>query len=98
MGAWDAIAGKVAAADNVRAALALVARGETPLGVVYRTDAMAEKNVRVVDTFPRGSHPDIVYPMVTLKRATSPAVAAFAAYLASPQARATFERYGFRAP
>jgi molybdate transport system substrate-binding protein len=98
MGSWSAIEPKVAAADNVRAALALVARGEAPLGVVYRTDALAEKNVRIVDTFPAGSHPAIVYPIVRLARSTSAAASTLAAYLASPAARATFERYGFRAP
>ena len=97
LGAWNAIEGKVAAADNVRAALALVARGETPLGVVYRTDAMAEKNVRVVDAFPVGTHPPIVYPMVVLKRSTTPAATALAAYLAGPEARATFAKFGFSA-
>ena len=98
LGAWDAIAGKVAAADNVRAALALVARGEAPLGVVYRTDATAEKNVRVVDTFPARTHPPIVYPIVQLRRSATPAASAFATYLASREALATFERFGFRAP
>jgi molybdate transport system substrate-binding protein len=98
LGAWAAIESKVAAADNVRAALALVARGEAPLGVVYRTDAMAEKSVRIVDAFPAGTHPAIVYPIVRLKRATTPAAAAFATYLGSPGARATFERFGFRVP
>ena len=98
LGVWSAIERKVAAADNVRAALALVARGETPLGVVYRTDAMAEKNVRVVDAFPAGTHPPIVYPLVVLKRSTSPAAAALAAYLGGAEARATFEKFGFRAP
>ena len=98
LGAWGAIEGKLAAADNVRAALALVARGEAPLGVVYRTDAMAEKNVRVVDAFPAGTHPAIVYPIVRLKRASTPAASAFATYLASPESRASFERFGFRAP
>jgi molybdate transport system substrate-binding protein len=98
MGVWDSIAGKVAAADNVRAALALVARGEAPLGVVYRTDALAEKNVRIVATFPASSHPAIVYPIVTLRRSTSAAATAFSAYLGSAEARAIFARYGFRAP
>ena len=98
LGAWSAIESKVAAADNVRAALVLVARGETPLGVVYGTDAMAEKNVRIVDTFPAGTHPPIVYPMIVLKRSTTPAAMALAAYLAGPEAHATFERFGFRAP
>lgn len=98
LGAWSAIENKVAAADNVRAALALVARGETPLGVVYRTDAMAEKNVRVVDTFPAGTHPPIVYPLVVLRRSTTPAAPALASYLASPAARAAFEKFGFKVP
>ena len=98
LGAWTGIEGKVAAADNVRAALALVARGEAPLGVVYRTDAMAEKNVRVVDTFPVGTHPPIVYPLVRLRRSNSPAAAALATYLVSPEALAVFARFGFRAP
>ena len=98
LGAWSAIENKVAAADNVRGALALVARGETPLGVVYRTDAIAEKNVRVVDAFPAGTHPPIVYPMIVLKRSTTPAANALAAYLAGPEAGTTFEKFGFRAP
>jgi molybdate transport system substrate-binding protein len=98
LGAWNAIEGKVAAADNVRAGLALVARGEAPLGVVYRTDAMAEKNVRVVDAFPAGTHPPIVYPMVVLKRSTTPAATALASFLAGAEARATFEKFGFRTP
>lgn len=98
LGAWSAIEPRVAAADNVRAALALVARGEAPLGVVYRTDAMAEKNVRIVDTFPAGTHPAIVYPLVQLKRSTSPAAAALVSYLGSAQARVAFERFGFKSP
>ena len=97
LGAWDAIAGRIAAADNVRMALALVARGEAPLGVVYRTDALAERRVRVVGTFPAATHPPIVYAMVRLPRA-SRAAREFAAYLAAAQARAVFERHGFRAP
>ncbi len=98
LGAWEGIAGKVAAADNVRGALALVARGEAPLGVVYRTDAMAERNVRIVDAFPAGSHPPIVYPIVQLRRASTPAAAAMATWLGSPEALAIFARFGFRAP
>ncbi len=98
LGAWSAIEGRIAAADNVRAALALVARGEAPLGVVYRTDALAEKKVRIVDTFPPATHPPIVYPMVRLARSTGAAAPALAAYLASAPARAIFERRGFRIP
>ena len=98
LGAWKAIEGRVAATDNVRAALVLVARGEAPLGVVYRTDALVEKGVRIVAAFPPGSHPPIVYPMVRLKRATSPSVSALIAFLSSPEARVIFEQFGFRAP
>jgi molybdate transport system substrate-binding protein len=97
LAAWGAIEGRVAATDNVRAALALVARGEAPLGVVYRTDALAEKAVRIVDTFPAGTHPPIVYPIVLLRRAPAEA-AALAAWLAGPQARAIFQRHGFKRP
>ena len=95
LGAWDGIKDKVAAADNVRAALLLVSRGEAPLGVVYRTDAMADKGVRIVDAFPESSHPPIVYPLVRLKRANA-AAADFAKYLETPEARGLFERFGFR--
>lgn len=98
LGAWKPVESRVAGAENVRAALALVARGEAPLGIVYRTDAMAEKNVRIVDAFPPGSHPPIVYPVAVLKRSSSLVAAAFAGYLATPEARAIFARHGFRTP
>jgi len=98
LGAWNAVEKRVASAENVRAALALVARGEAPLGIVYRTDALAEKRVRIVDTFPSASHPPIVYPVVILKRSSTPIATAFAGYLSTPDARAIFERYGFRLP
>ena len=98
LGAWNGVERRVASAENVRAALALVARGEAPLGIVYRTDALAEKRVRIVDTFPAASHPPIVYPVVILKRSSTPIANAFAGYLSTPDARAIFERYGFRVP
>ena len=62
LGVWDAVADRVVQADNVRAALAFVARGEAPAGIVYATDADAEPAVKVVGTFPADSHPPIVYP------------------------------------
>lgn len=95
LGVWDTVAPKVAAAENVRAALALVSRGEAPFGIVYRTDAMADKGVRIVDTFPAGTHPPIVYPLVMLKTAKAGAAQEFATWLAAPEARSTWERYGF---
>lgn len=96
LGAWKPLETKLVATEDVRGTLALVARGEVPLGIVYRTDALAEKRVRIVDTFPSASHPPIVYPMVVLKRSTSPVARAFSGYLTTPEARAIFERHGFR--
>ncbi len=94
LGAWPAIAFRIAAAENVRAALLLVARGEAPLGIVYQTDAAAEPAVRVVGIFPADSHPPIVYPMA-LTPVAGPAAAAFASTLRGPAARKLFEAQGF---
>jgi molybdate transport system substrate-binding protein len=96
LGAWPEVAGHIAAAENVRAALLLVARGEAPLGIVYRTDAAAEPAVRIVGTFPPDSHPPIVYPMA-LTVAPGPEAPALAAYLRGP-ARTLFEAQGFTFP
>jgi len=94
LGVWQAVAGRIAAAENVRAALLLVARGEAPLGIVYQTDAAAEPGVRIVGAFPPDSHPPIVYPMA-LTRAAGPEAPALAAYLRGSAARALFEAQGF---
>ena len=94
LGVWDQVSGKVAAADNVRAALLLVARGEAPLGVVYQTDASAEPGVMVAGVFPADTHPPIVYPVAALKTA-KPAAASFLEFLSRPQSRAVFEKHGF---
>jgi molybdate transport system substrate-binding protein len=95
LGVWDAVSGKLAPAENVRVALALVARGETPLGIVYATDASAEPKVRVVATFPDGLHAPIVYPVALTSAAKDPAAAGFLALLSSPAARKVFENHGF---
>jgi molybdate transport system substrate-binding protein len=95
LGVWDAVAPRVARADNVRAALALVARGEAPLGVVYRSDAVADASVKVVDDFPRDSHPPIVYPVAIMADSKHPDAAALVALLQSETAGAIFERFGF---
>jgi molybdate transport system substrate-binding protein len=92
---WDAVAGRIAQAENVRAALALVARGEAPYGIVYATDAAAEPNVRIADTFPADSHPPIIYPAAVLTGSTNPAAAAYLDYLHGPAAAAIFARSGF---
>jgi molybdate transport system substrate-binding protein len=95
LGAWDGVKGSVAQAENVRAALLLVARGEAPLGIVYSTDAAAEPNVRIVGTFPAGSHPPIIYPVALTKDAKSPDAKAFLDLLKSTKARPAFEKQGF---
>ena len=80
----------------MRAALALVARGEAPLGAVYSTDAAVESKVRVVATFPDGLHPAIVYPAaLTSSAPASGSAADFLALLVSAAARNVFEKYGF---
>ena len=98
LGLWDQVSGSVAQADNVRAALALVASGEAPLGVVYATDAAADPRVHVVATFPRDSHDPITYPAALLKTAADPADTAFLATLSAPQARRVFVDQGFLVP
>ncbi len=95
LGVWNSVANKVAEAENVRAALALVARAEAPLGIVYRTDAVAEPRVRIVGIFPEDSHPPIVYPAAVLTTSKAARAEDFLRYLAGPEAKAVFERNGF---
>jgi molybdate transport system substrate-binding protein len=94
LGAWTGVADRLAQGEDVRTALAYVARGEAPLGIVYATDARVEPRVRVVATFPENTHPPIVYPAALTPEA-GPDAAQFLAYLRGPQARAVFERAGF---
>jgi molybdate transport system substrate-binding protein len=95
LGVWATVEKQVARADTVRAALALVSRGEAPYGIVYRTDAMADKGVRIVDTFPADTHPPIVYPVALIASSKSPASSLLLNYLRSDTARPTWEKYGF---
>jgi molybdate transport system substrate-binding protein len=94
LGAWDGVAKRLAPAENVRAALAFVARGEAPLGIVYATDAAAEPRVRVVDGFPDGLHPPLVYPAALTVLAKAPA-GEYLVFLRSSAARRVFEKHGF---
>jgi molybdate transport system substrate-binding protein len=94
LGAWDAVAPQVARTDNVRAALALVARGEAPLGVVYRSDAVGD-TVTVVDDFPQECHPPIIYPIAIVADSEHPETAALFELLQSEPAAAIFEQFGF---
>jgi molybdate transport system substrate-binding protein len=95
LGAWAAAEQQIVRSENVRAALAMVARGEAALGIVYRTDALAEKGVRIVDTFPASSYPPIVYPAARIAGNDTPAAKALLDYLVSGPARTVWDRYGF---
>lgn len=95
LGLWDKVQGQVAQADDVRAALKLVATGEAPLGIVYGSDAVAEKGVGVVATFPADSHAPITYPAAVTKAADTPEAAAFLKALKEQPARGIFEAQGF---
>ena len=95
LGAWNDVKDQIAQAENVRAALLLVARGEAPLGIVYSTDAAAEPTVRIVASFPEDSHPPIIYPAALTKDSKNADVKAFLDFLRNAKARASFEKQGF---
>jgi molybdate transport system substrate-binding protein len=96
LGQWEALAPRIARADNVRAALLLVERGEAPLGIVYATDAAASPGVRVLGTFPAQSHPAVTYPFALVRRAEGNAEAtALLAFLSGPEAAPNWRRFGF---
>jgi molybdate transport system substrate-binding protein len=94
LGSWAAAERRFAMAENVRAALTLVARGEAPLGIVYETDAKIEPGVKIVGRFPEDSHPPIVYP-VALTTVAKPGAGRYLAFLRSQAAKTVFETYGF---
>jgi molybdate transport system substrate-binding protein len=94
LGVWNTVVDHLARADSVRSALALVDRGEAPLGIVYQTDALIDKDVRVVDVFPDNTHLPITYPIALAIGAKADA-AKFLAYVRSPSAEVVFKRYGF---
>jgi molybdate transport system substrate-binding protein len=94
LGAWAKAEPKMAMAESVRAALALVARGEAPLGIVYETDAKVEPKVKIVGRFPEDSHPAIIYPFAATATA-KPAAERYLGFLRSLAAKTMFERYGF---
>jgi molybdate transport system substrate-binding protein len=94
LGIWPSVEKKFAMADNVRAALALVSRGEAALGIVYETDAKVDPNVKIVGAFPADSHPAITYPVAATVNA-KPEVYAYLNFLRGNTAKAVFEQYGF---
>jgi molybdate transport system substrate-binding protein len=94
LGIWASVQNKFAMADNVRAAMALVSRGEAALGIVYETDAKVDPNVKIVGAFPADSHAPITYPVAATANA-KPEATAYLAFLRSGTAKAVFEQYGF---
>ncbi len=94
LGVWASVEQKMAMAENVRAALVLVARNEAPLGIVYETDAKVDPGVKIVGVFPEDSHPPIIYP-VALTANAKPDAAQYLAFLRTQAAKSIFEHYGF---
>jgi len=95
LGVWSSVADKLAPAENVRATLLLVSRGEAPIGIVYQTDAAADKGVKILGAFPENALPPIIYPMAVVAGSTDSAAMGYLAHLKSPVARAIFEKQGF---
>jgi molybdate transport system substrate-binding protein len=95
LGAWAAAEPKLNITTNVRTTLALVARKQASVGIVYQTDAKIEPLVKIVGVFPDGSHEPIIYPAATTAEAMNPAVTRYLDFLRSSPAKAIFERYGF---
>jgi molybdate transport system substrate-binding protein len=94
LGVWDDVADHLVRGDSVRTALAFVDRGESPFGIVYETDALIDRKVRVIDHFPDSSHAPIVYPVAVALEA-QPGAQQFVDFLRGPVGRAVFVKYGF---
>ncbi len=95
LGVWSSVADKLAPAENVRATLLWVSRGEAPLGIVYQTDAVADPGVKILATFPENAHPPIIYPIAVVASSANPAGPGYIAYLDSRAVRPIFEKQGF---
>jgi molybdate transport system substrate-binding protein len=96
LGMWDAVQPRLARTDDVRAALLLVERGEAPAGIVYATDAPVSKGVMVAGVFPANSHDPVSYPFAVIKAGDTPEARALMTFLAGPDARAIFDKRGFK--
>ena len=96
LGVWSSVEGRVARAENVRAALFFVSRQEAPFGIVFETDAAADKNVKIVGVFPDGTHPPIIYPVAVTARSKNPDAGKFLNFLESEAAAPIFEKQGFK--
>lgn len=97
-GLWSDVSSRMVALDNVRAVLVMVERGEVPLGVVYATDALASRQVKVIGRFAPGSHAPIRYPVARLKAGDRPEAESFRRFLLSPAGQKIFRRHGFSRP
>ena len=95
LGVWPSVADRIVQAENVRAALALVAKGRAPLGIVYQTDANSEPKVKVVGTFPTDSHPAILYPAAITASSKNPDAKTFLNFMSSDRAKPAYEKQGF---
>ncbi|MCA0400338.1 MAG: molybdate ABC transporter substrate-binding protein [Proteobacteria bacterium] len=95
---WDKLSPRLVMVENVRFALAMVARGDVKTGLVYASDAAAEPKVRVIGTFPETLHKPISYHAGRLPASAHPQADAFFAYLSSPESRAALARLGFLPP
>jgi molybdate transport system substrate-binding protein len=95
LGVWSQVESRVAPAQDVRATLLLVSRGEAPLGIVYQTDAAADKGVKVVAAFPESTHPPIIYPIAVIASSANPDAVAYVSFLKSPAAKPAFQKQGF---
>jgi molybdate transport system substrate-binding protein len=94
LGVWDEVADRLVSVDNVRSAMTFVARGEAPLGIVYTTDALLDRKVHIVDTFPASSHAPITYPAASLSGARGES-AAYLSFLGSADASVVWKTFGF---
>jgi molybdate transport system substrate-binding protein len=92
---WPSVSPRLAQAENVRAALLLVSRGEAAAGIVYQTDAASDPNVATIGVFPEDTHPRILYPIALTTTATNPAAESFLAYVKSAKSKGVFEAHGF---
>ncbi len=98
LGVWETVKGRIAQTPDVRAALALVSRGEAPLGIVYESDANADANVRTIGIFPEDSHAPIIYPVAVVSESKSTLAHSLVDYLRSDGAAEFFEEQGFSVP
>ena len=95
LGVWPSVSSRLAQAENVRATLLLVSRGEAAAGIVYQTDATADPNVAIIGIFPENTHPRILYPVALTTNGSAPVAEGFLSYLKSAKSKGVFEAHGF---